>query len=337
MKTNNRAFTLIELLVVIAIIALLIGILLPSLGAARDSAQQVVCMSNQRQLGTGVLTYALDSDGYLCSGPWDNRETGSLNGNGPIDTTGWVADLVLQGIKVNDMLCPSHPAQANQNLEMTEDGVVNRLNDGAYREFTVEERSSLIRAGFNTNYCQSWQMAYTARENPFAERVTQLGQVLGPLNQRFMDAVAPSRVILLGDARSDNAADDSGFIILDGERVETAKSVDDAATWTQTPQGRRFVKPSYRDFGPAHMRRRTVHAADEDGARIERVSDRVNGVFLFADGHAKAYADKDESLTFAFDRDDSGAVWYPDFDGTNEVFTGELTTGRYDGRVDPGS
>ncbi len=67
MNRHTKAFTLIELLVVIAIIALLIGILLPALGQARASAQNLVCSSTMKSLATLNAMYAGDNREYYSS------------------------------------------------------------------------------------------------------------------------------------------------------------------------------------------------------------------------------------------------------------------------------
>jgi len=60
---KSKGFTLIELLVVISIIALLLAILVPALGKAKEKVRLTVCSSNQHQLIIGVITYATDAGG----------------------------------------------------------------------------------------------------------------------------------------------------------------------------------------------------------------------------------------------------------------------------------
>jgi len=67
---KRRGFTLIELLVVIAIIALLMSILMPALGQAKEHAKSVICLTNLRNIGTAVQGYGSSNRDYFVAGTW---------------------------------------------------------------------------------------------------------------------------------------------------------------------------------------------------------------------------------------------------------------------------
>jgi prepilin-type N-terminal cleavage/methylation domain-containing protein/prepilin-type processing-associated H-X9-DG protein len=117
MRTRRSAFTLagftlVELLVVIGIIAILIGTLLPVLSRARETANRLACLSNQRQIATAFFMYTQDNKGWFpCCAVFGN---GLGYGAGvdypgfPTGWNGWPEDwIVWRGRQPGDKLLGS--------------------------------------------------------------------------------------------------------------------------------------------------------------------------------------------------------------------------------------
>jgi prepilin-type N-terminal cleavage/methylation domain-containing protein len=110
MTSRRAGFTLVELLVVIGIIAILIGIVMPSLSRARESSRRAACLSNLRQLGMMLQIYANENKdqiplGYSNLQPWTGYYICQNGTSYPVLGRLWVGGYLKTGAKA--FYCPS--------------------------------------------------------------------------------------------------------------------------------------------------------------------------------------------------------------------------------------
>ena len=207
-RVKRHGFTLIELLVVISIIALLVGILLPALGAARRTAQRAKCLSNVRQIGTAMYGYAADNQDVWI--PFKTEFTGQmyLIIDGPASIGGfsgkkgyfWSSLLLdggyLSGAEV--FVCPSLEADRLEFL------TANYTNDDDFFDGHASPVWSEVQYGYNAQFLGS-QMGISQSEK-LAQGLAVSGTYYSTKEAKrllTMDRVrSPSQTIALGDSKN---------------------------------------------------------------------------------------------------------------------------------------
>ncbi len=257
MKRQNKAFTLIELLVVISIIALLIGILLPALGAARKTAATSKCLSNTRQFALAATSYAVDHrDAFPPS-------TGMSYPGLPTETQEWFDVGRIGRYLPSDRTVGSSVSGDNDSM-------------GGLTFICPADRQGAARS-YSMN-------AYASSINP-ANELSLIGIMPDTKWGRYFkaDVINASKVILFGEQWSNNQVGSSWYcnqIIGGGAVGGDARKVPAVRL-----AGNQNVSVNLGRFGSATARTNIDWTRHGDQIRPDQTGGTAN--FGFADGHAE--------------------------------------------------
>ncbi len=214
------AFTLIELLVVLAIMALLVGILLPTLGSARASARTVLCLANVRSLALSQQAYAVDHHGhlvkagsgsYLTQGSWigqlDRYSDSPLARRCPSDQSVFFSQPLpsssppafrSSSYAINNFVSPTHTPAGADTIDQLDDVVelsavvqfAELAEAGAYAG-----ADHLHVESFYSVFLPDQTLARIAQQLPLGRHGNDARSWDAPLNYSFLDGHAETRPI----------------------------------------------------------------------------------------------------------------------------------------------
>src|SRR5258706_1424296 len=145
MRGRIKAFTLVELLVVIGIIALLIGILVPTVSKARESSHTAACLANLRQLTAAAYSYSVDHNNYII--PVGNSKVGG--------SSYWWCNILVDGKYLPAPSDPNASLQAPQTrgpfyCPSGNDELAQTTSDDNFPSSRTDERGAQAVRRFST-------------------------------------------------------------------------------------------------------------------------------------------------------------------------------------------
>lgn len=305
-RAGRRGFTLVELLVVIGIIALLISILLPTLSSARKASKALVCLSNQRQIGQGLLFYTNAYNGYL---PGSNLTStvglfadASVNNNNVPVRLGafdWVTPIA-EGLDINFNDGPTLDDRANRYLELLGPGSVFACPDntqGIATKFGSIDVGAMPFISYSTGalfmYVQN-----DSRDNSYPNpKNLNLDRIIYPQYYNMSQGYSP-KITRVGDGSSKAFIGDGGRFVNGGLPTYNfrydANTGGNFATWGAFS---RFSRGMQRAAAPANQGQSNDtfdsrllwarHGGGTPGARGNAFDTNL----LFYDGHAEKMGD----------------------------------------------
>ena len=237
-RSKFAGFTLIELLVVIAIIAILAAILFPVFASARAKARQASCVSNMKQIGTGLLMYAQDYDESMVNHYYKDPVTAWAGGVTQPPTSPGVNYKWMDAIQAYEknaaiFNCPEQGASGYLDPSK----IVNSDHTTPYGPYIPQTKTTAVSRNYGS-FCMNAAYWDLHLFDPPIPGNPPVSVDYPPAFWHLGQLQAPSTTVWVGDGDGEFSIDGSSTTGQEGQFSDTAPDIE---MWHSSPKLGNFV------------------------------------------------------------------------------------------------